>query len=199
MIGQHLEERPEPGGFLGAILGLFAILQCVSRLRTQVALACALALLLVLDVRTSAPDLQPTVAHSVLTPDLIREHGQFGPLLRHGQSRAMISAKALQRMRYTSVTRWSDDLLGRRVSLQGNCNLMDDIPKLNGFYSMYLGESDRLLRWMESNPVPEPLLDFLNVSHVSETNGTSAGICGQPSSRLPRRDRSRFLPILRQR
>jgi hypothetical protein len=53
--------------------------------------------------------------------------------------------------------------------LFSNCNLLDDIPKVNGFFSLFLREGDQVVSLLyASQKIDIPhLLDFLNVSHIT--------------------------------
>jgi len=77
-----------------------------------------------------------------------------------------VTVESLQQMRHASVASPTDDYLGRRLSLYGNCNLLDGIPKLSGFYSLYLKEAEEILDPLRFTPDGErgALMEFLNVS-----------------------------------
>ena len=57
----------------------------------------------------------------------------------------------------------------RRATLYDNLNLLEGIPKIDGFYSMYLKEEAEVesLFYAHTNSYPAGLADFLGVSHVS--------------------------------
>ncbi len=157
--------------FLGVIVGMVLGFPWAERFRHRWWLGVALLFTLALDIHTHAPNLQPTAPRSIYTPGLIRAHGKFDPPLQHGVARAMESDAAVRKMYFRSLTTPVEDYLGRRLALHSNCNLLDDFPKLNGFYSLFLKEADRvnLLFHARTNaniPV-EPFLDFLNVAHVT--------------------------------
>ncbi len=63
--------------------------------------------------------------------------------------------------------------LGHRLGLYFNCNLLEDIPKAGGFYSLYLTEQlDTIFAlYAPTNGIAPALADFVSVSQISsETN-----------------------------
>jgi hypothetical protein len=53
--------------------------------------------------------------------------------------------------------------------LLSDCNLIDRVPKVNGFFSLYLRESDQVNRHLyRSTNYDLPLLDFLGASQISD-------------------------------
>ena len=158
--------------FLALIGGALLAVHYVRRTQLQWLSCLSLLAALWFDIRTHAPDLNPTVDRSVYEPGLVRAAVKFDPEPRHGGSRAMVSPAALARLRHLSVSTPKDEVLGRRLALYGNCNLLDDIPKVNGFYSLYLRETEEVLSLLYPSPRIElpRLVDFLNVAHVTATN-----------------------------
>ena len=81
------------------------------------------------------------------------------------------------------------DFICCRLGLFVNLNLVDGIPKVDGFYSLYLREADRirvhLYAQPEISPALMPLCDFLGVSHIT--------VAGKPFEWQPR---TGFLPML---
>jgi hypothetical protein len=93
------------------------------------------------DLLTAVPRLSPTVPSVVLRPDLP------GPTPRpeFGLSRAMVTFAAHQQFNTSGAANLADDFLVKRSALFGNANLIDAIPKLDGFYSLYLDRADTVL------------------------------------------------------
>ena len=50
----------------------------------------------------------------------------------------MISGAANLKLHFSSVSSELDDYVGSRLALRYDCNLLDGIPKIDGFYSLYL-------------------------------------------------------------
>jgi hypothetical protein len=82
----------------------------------------------------------------------------------------MISAaNNLKLYRFATTNAFNDYINNRRL-LFANCNVLDAIPKLNGFYSLYLRDSDavRAFLYDSTNAPPAPLCDFLGVSQMTD-------------------------------
>lgn len=118
-----------------------------------------------LDAVTHTPRQNPTVITQAYEPLPINM--TFIP--RHGESRAMIHPELQHHLGHV----WNPIALkyyfAIRRSLFADCNLLEDIPKINGFYSLYLREEAQLraLLYDHTNEFPEPLADFLAVSQIS--------------------------------
>ncbi len=120
-----------------------------------------------LDCVSHAPRQNPTVEPSVYAhlPPL----DQLTPRPLFGDSRAMPSLEASRVFYNLGPTNLVEGYVGRRLGLDRNCNLIDDIPKVDGFYSLYLAEEKAVevrLYGADDRPRPE-LADFLGVSQVS--------------------------------
>jgi len=93
------------------------------------------------DLLTAVPLLSPTVPRAVLRPDL----SPTRPRPEFGTSRAMVTFAAHQKFNTWASTDIAGDFLVKRSALFANANLIDAIPKLDGFYSLYLKHTDTLL------------------------------------------------------
>jgi hypothetical protein len=125
-----------------------------------------LILFLVSDFLTHAPRQNPVVSRLVFQPGLAR----LSPQPRHGDGRAMISAANNLKLYRFATTNAVNDYINNRRLLFANCNLLDAIPKLNGFYSLYLRDSGtvRAFLYDSTNAPPAPLCDFLGVSQMTD-------------------------------
>jgi len=172
--------------FLALILAMLTLLPRAATSKTQLLARAALLLLLWLDVYTHAPKINPTVEPSVYEPGLVRASLKWNQQVRPGESRVFETAEAQSSVMYRFVKKASDDFIGRRLSFFGNCNLLDNVPKVGGFYSLYLRESqtviDQLAR--STNDLPG-LMDFLGVSQISN-----------PTNALDWVARGSFLPLV---
>jgi hypothetical protein len=147
-------------------IGLLCLARRIAQERPRQWLTIALLLVTWLDALTHAPRQNPTVPPAVYEPGLVR----LSPAPRLGVCRAMISPAALLRLRVSSVTSELNDYLGSRLALRSDCNLLDSIPKIDGFFSLYLREPNRicdLLYFSSRSNSPSALLDFLSVAHVT--------------------------------
>jgi hypothetical protein len=122
-----------------------------------------------LDVRSHARDLNPTVSRFVYASDLARTRNEFDPQTTHGGFRAMVGLDSLKQMRVRAMDSTTDDYIGRRLSMYGNCNLLDGVPKLNGFYALYPSDNDSLFGaiYAALTVPPESLRDFLGVAWIT--------------------------------
>ncbi len=158
--------------FLLLITGAVALLHRSELQIRAWLLQLGLLLLLWCDIFTHTPNLGPSVPPSALAPGAIRNFFQWDGELRPGGSRAMQGPDALMRMVSSGVADPQDDLNGRRLALLLNLNLLDDVPKFDGFYSMdlkpYLDIFSRV--YFSTNQSPG-LKDFLGISRV--TNPTN--------------------------
>jgi hypothetical protein len=125
-----------------------------------------------LDTLTHMPRQNPVIPRSAFEPGL----ASLVPRPRHGESRAMISPTAQVLFHSFSSTNAFTDYLVGRSGLFVNCNLLDDIPKVDGLYSLYLRESEKVERTLlyastNLNPQLAALLDFLGVAQFTAPGG----------------------------
>ena len=134
--------------------------------RVKVVAGLALILFLVLDFLTHVPRQNPVIPRKVFEPGLAR----LSPQPRHGDGRAMISPAINLKLYRFATTNAFNDYINQRRLLFANCNLLDAIPKVNGFYSLYLRDGDavRAFLYDSTNAPPAPLCDFLGVSHITD-------------------------------
>jgi len=134
--------------------------------RGSVVVGLALILCVVLDLLTHVPQQNPAISRQVFEPGLMR----LSPQPRHGDGRAMISpSDNLKLYRFTTTNAFNDYINNRRLMF-ANCNLLDAIPKVNGFYSLYIRDADavRAFLYDSTNNPPGPLCDFLGVSQITD-------------------------------
>jgi hypothetical protein len=121
-----------------------------------------------LDVFTHEPAQNPTVPASVYEPNLARTKLAMQPQPELGQSRAMLSSVAYGQLMMFSVQNPKNNFLAKRLGYCGNANLLDGVPKVDGFFSLYPREIGGLLERLYSfTDVDFPHLDnFLGVSQI---------------------------------
>jgi hypothetical protein len=126
-----------------------------------------LLLLVWLDCLSHTPRQNPTVEPSVYAR--LAALDQLTPKPVFGDSRAMLSREASKVFYNLGPSNLGEALLGRRLGLHRNSNLLDDIAKVDGFYSLYLlEESDVELRLYGADDQPRSaLVSFLGVSQIS--------------------------------
>jgi hypothetical protein len=158
-------------GFLIVIFGALFALRQVDRPRVRVLLRVSFLLLLGLDVFTHAPRQNPTVPRWLFTANLQKliPDSQITLQPELGKSRAMVSPFADVWLRYHSTEKPVNDYYFSRRGLFSNCNLLDGIPKVNGFFSLYLRGSDEVIGrlYAATNSSHPALCDFLSVSEIT--------------------------------
>jgi len=126
---------------------------------------CAVLALMALDVLTHMPRQNPTVPNRAYGP----LPSDMSSVPKLGEARAMISPP-MQRMLESAATPDPFTLFtGYRRMLLSDCNMIDHVPKVNGFFSLYLREADQVNRQIyRSTNYDVPLLDFLGVAQISD-------------------------------
>ncbi|HZQ45890.1 MAG TPA: hypothetical protein VFC07_02665, partial [Verrucomicrobiae bacterium] len=144
------------------------------------------------DVLTHAPNLSPTVGREVYETDKIRQYhrenqdSKWDEQLKLGEARAM--RPTMPKSMYRAMDAADVEVYGRRLALFLNYNLIDHVPKSDGFFSLNLREMERLT-WQlmpatTNNDLPA-LKDFMSVSHIINPTNPVAWIA-----------RDTFLPLI---
>jgi len=128
----------------------------------------SLLFLLWLDACTHMPWQNPTVPPDVYQADL-QPARKLDPLPKAGETRAMVSLVAIQKFNLTVLGDPVAACLGTRMGLSHNCNLLENIPKVDGFYSLYLREEREVRRrlYLTTNSILERMADYLGVSQIT--------------------------------
>jgi hypothetical protein len=85
-----------------------------------------------------------------------------------GKTRAMLTAEAEENMNFASMTNAISQVMYFRLALFSDANLLDEIPKVLGMYSLYPRELGEILGTLWKAPqAPSGLADFLGVAHVN--------------------------------
>jgi hypothetical protein len=179
--------------FLVLILGNLALLPRTVPFRSQLLLRLSLLSLLWQDVYTHAPNPNPTVKRDVYASGSIRMDMKLPAPAQVGEPRAMETLSSINKVRFLSLPDPATDYLSRRLALYDNCNLLDDIPKVDGFYSLYLRETDEVISMLyvyDARHVEcKGLKDFLGIAHISALDDGT----GSP---LDWAARDTFLPLM---
>lgn len=126
-------------------------------------------LALCFDLFTHCPTQNPTVIRSIYGPE-IRPATQLNPKPEHGESRILISRRAMARFDRSIGPDPLENYAATRLALCDNCNLLESIPKVDGFYSLYIqGEREVLAHvYLAANAdLPKGMADFLGVSQFT--------------------------------
>jgi hypothetical protein len=151
--------------FLLAIAGAFAF--AMRGGRPGVIARFAILGLLGADMLTHMPRQNPTVANRVFGELPV----DMNPPPVPGESRAMLSPPMRRFMESAAVADPFQFYATQRRLLLHNCNLVGRVPKVDGFFPLYVREGDRLIRqlYRSTNYATLPLLDFLGVSQLSSS------------------------------
>lgn len=150
-------------GFLTLIIGALILAGRTARPQTRLLVQVSLPFLLWLDVWTHAPSQNPSIHRSAYDTPLVR----LEP--RSSGARAMVSPFAVKTMLFTGPTNAMEEYLWHRMGMMANCNLLEGIPKVDGFYSLYLRDERpvRLALYPPNDSYPEALADFTGVAFVT--------------------------------
>jgi hypothetical protein len=153
-------------------------------------LRCAPLLLILvawLDVFTHEPQQNPTVAPNVYELNLARARLAMNPQPELGGSRAMLSPVAALELTRFAVSDAKNNFLAKRAGYCANVNLLDAVPKVDGFFSLTPREFDGLLSLIYSatNGNWSRLEDFMGVSQTTA-----------PDNLLAWQPRTNFLPLV---
>jgi len=157
---------------LVSFLGLSLALHKVTTARSQIWLQLGLLATVWIDLLTHLPRQNPSVdaqAYRIDLPSL----AQMQPRPEAGHSRAGLTFRAIDKFHTTILSNRFQSVIGHRMGLYDNCNLIEGLAKVDGFYSLYLPREQqvRFRLYLSTNEVREGLADFMGVSHItSEIN-----------------------------
>ncbi|HEX3889374.1 MAG TPA: YfhO family protein [Verrucomicrobiae bacterium] len=122
-----------------------------------------------LDVFTHEPVQNPTAPPSIYEPNLSREKLALQPQPALGGSRAMLTPRAFAASLHFATSDLDKNYLVNRLSYFSDCNLLDEVPKTDGFLSLCPREADDVntLLYDSTNDFPR-LDDFMGVSQISD-------------------------------
>ncbi|HZM01474.1 MAG TPA: YfhO family protein [Candidatus Saccharimonadales bacterium] len=153
-------------GFLGLILlALYFFASRPSQRRWSILLVLAVCWV---DVLTSVPWQNPGVDPTLYQAGLGQMDAKLTPAPNIAQSRLMMSPFSANQLYYKPASDLTKSLMLDRAMFLANCNILDDLPKVDGFFSLYLHDCDKIL-WLLDAPTNSqlPFLeDFLGVSHT---------------------------------
>jgi hypothetical protein len=155
--------------FLALIFGAVMFYGKIKNPRWQIITGLLLLTFVWLDVVTHAPRQNPTVEASVFESGLLTQRMNPSPQL--GEARALMTKQSHDLFYGSMLTDAYKDYLGRRCALLGDCNILDNIPVADGFYSPYVREQRSLFMQFFHSPTnafPGGFADFLGVSQISD-------------------------------
>ena len=164
----------ERGIFLMLAIALALLCWRLELPRARRAAEVGLLVVLWADVITHVPRQNPTVDPFVYQPGLVRKYRPDVPSL--GESRPFLTKDAHDLLYTRILPKPEPDYVGRRLAPMENCNMLDQIPLADGFYSLYVREQREItmrLLLAEGNQFPNGLADFLAIAYVSNPTNVS--------------------------
>ena len=158
--------------FVAGLVAVLFVLQRELPANGQKIFSLLLLLVVWLDLWTHEPNQNPTVPVAVYAPDRMRQEQALEPAPALGQSRLMISAAAENSFNMAHIRDVQVGYLVRRLGFFSNCNLLDHVPKVNGFFSLFPRYFGALTIALYSNTnLDFPRLeDFMSVSQLNAPN-----------------------------
>jgi len=122
-----------------------------------------------LDVFTHEPAQNPTVPPGVYELNLARTKLAMTPQPTLGESRAMVAPTAAMDFIGFALSDPKNNFLAKRLGYCADCNTLDAVPKVDGFFSLTPRENDDLISLLYSmtNADFPQLEDFLGVSQIT--------------------------------
>ncbi|HEV2694894.1 MAG TPA: YfhO family protein [Verrucomicrobiae bacterium] len=139
------------------------------------------------DVYTHEPRQNPTVPSGVYEQNLARTKLAMSPQPELGGSRAMLSPAAALELTQFAAKDAQNNFLAKRAGLCANVNLLDSIPKVDGFFSLAPHDFDVLISLMYGD-------NGGNWSHLEDFLGASQTIA--PGKLLDWQPRTSFQPLI---
>jgi hypothetical protein len=121
-----------------------------------------------LDVLTHEPWQNPTLPPSLYQPGLGAANARFDPVPNIAQSRLMMSPYSARQLYYNPAADMKANFLLDRSVFLADLNLLDDLPKVDGFFSLNIRESDKVL-WLLDSRTGEKLDGLEDLLSVSQT------------------------------
>ncbi len=140
-----------------------------------------------LDVSTHEPAQNPTVSPGVYELNLARTKLALNPQPELGGARAMVSPLAANEFINFAASDPKNNFLAKRLGDCANANLLDAVPKVDGFFSLTPRENDAVLSlfYTTTNASYPSLEDFLGVAQITA-----------PDAMFHWRARTNFLPLV---
>jgi hypothetical protein len=137
--------------------------------RRRILFGCFLLVLFWLDFVTHMPTQNPGAKPSVYEPGWACAQLKLSPEPQLGASRVMLLPAALEFLRYNPLPSLEDTYLRNRLALRVNCNLLDEVPQIDGFFSLTPREVSRVTALPNDHPERgfAGLLDFLGVAQTT--------------------------------
>jgi hypothetical protein len=155
----------------GLLLLVFAATAAFRRAqgKRQIVLGCGLLGLFWLDLVTHVPPQNPTVSPSVYAPGWAKAQLNWQSTPRLGENRVMLAPALASVFTLNTLPGVEDDYRVKRLAYFCNCNLLDDVAQMQGFFSLAPGPVSALasLPYARTNYDFRALLDFMAVNEIT--------------------------------
>jgi hypothetical protein len=140
-----------------------------------------------LDVLTHEPTQNPTTPPNIYELNLARTKLAMNPQPELGGSRAMLAPMAIHQFVHSAIASPQNNFLIGRLAYGADCNLLDAVPKVDGFLSLMPRECDEFqsLLYDATNADFPRLDDFMGISQMTA-----------PDQIYHWQSRSNFLPLV---
>jgi len=120
------------------------------------------------DLVTHMPWQNPTLDPALYAPGFGRTDAKLSPDPVIARSRLMMSPFSARQLYYKPVSNMKTNYVLDRIEFLADCNLLDHLPKVDGFFSLALRGTDRVLWLLDRGTGLEldRLEDFLSVSQT---------------------------------
>jgi hypothetical protein len=155
--------------FLMLIFGTVLIYGRIQNLRLGIITGLLLLIFVWLDVITHVPRQNPAVEPSVYQSGLLTQ--RLNPAPQLGEARIFMTKQSHDIFYGSELTDLYKDYIGRRCALLGDCNILDNVPVPDGFYSLYVREQRGIFNQFflsPTNAFPAGFADFLGISYISD-------------------------------
>lgn len=131
---------------------------CLATAKRRALIQAFVLMMVYFDLLTHVPQQNPSVDREALTVEIPwLKHMRPRPTL--GESRALLSLTAQQQYLYGGTSNLTETYIAHRNGLFANVNLVEAMPKADGFYALYLKEErDVHYRLFRSDDGPRPEL-----------------------------------------
>jgi hypothetical protein len=121
------------------------------------------------DAYTHEPTQNPTAPPWIYQSNLSREKLALSPQPALGGSRIMVSPFAARQFITFAASDPKSNFLAKRLGYCADCNILDAVPKVDGFFSLTPRESDEIqsLFYTTTNASHPRLEEFMGVSHYT--------------------------------
>lgn len=126
-------------------------------------------LIIAVDGKYHLPNFHPTIPSEHLESRLW-EQSVEDKKPTFGMGRVFISPFAEEKLLRSVVSEWTANFIGKRLAQWSNLNLLEEIPKVNGAFTLQLIHQKQLekMLYRTNNILTDGILRFLNVAYITK-------------------------------